>query len=208
MKIYNSITRKKEEFIPLDEKNVKMYACGITVYDLSHIGHAKQAIVYAMIADYLRYRGYNVKYVRNYTDVDDKIIKRANEKSLCLDLGTGGGEKVLKRYPKVGMLIATDFSKEMIYTVKENAKKYSEKNIKFGVMDNLKMTFPGELFDLVSARHTVINAKRIYKCLTRCGTLVIEGVDQKDCWELKKYLEKVKLTNIKRQYQKKTMKIW
>lgn len=78
MKIYNSITRQKEEFIPLDGKNVKMYACGITVYDLSHIGHARQAIVYSMIADYLRYRGYNVKYVRNYTDVDDKIIAKAN----------------------------------------------------------------------------------------------------------------------------------
>lgn len=79
MKIYNSMTRQKEEFIPTDGKNVKMYACGITVYDLSHIGHARQAIVYSMIADYLRYRGYNVKYVRNYTDVDDKIINKANE---------------------------------------------------------------------------------------------------------------------------------
>ena len=79
MKIYNSMTGKKEEFIPIDGNNVKMYACGVTVYDLSHIGHARQAIAYAMIADYLRFRGYNVKYVRNYTDVDDKIIKRANE---------------------------------------------------------------------------------------------------------------------------------
>ena len=79
MKIYNSMSGKKEEFKPIDGNNVKMYACGITVYDLSHIGHARQAIVYAMITDYLRYRGYNVKYVRNYTDVDDKIIRRANE---------------------------------------------------------------------------------------------------------------------------------
>lgn len=73
------MTRQKEDFIPLDGKNVKMYACGVTVYDLSHIGHARQAIVYAMIADYLRYRGYNVKYVRNYTDVDDKIIEKSNK---------------------------------------------------------------------------------------------------------------------------------
>ena len=79
MKIYNTMTGKKEEFIPINGNNVNMYACGITVYDLSHIGHARQAIVYAMITDYLRYRGYNVKYVRNYTDVDDKIIKRAGE---------------------------------------------------------------------------------------------------------------------------------
>ena len=79
MRIYNSMSGKKEDFKPIDGNNVKMYACGITVYDLSHIGHARQAIVYAMITDYLRYRGYNVKYVRNYTDVDDKIIRRANE---------------------------------------------------------------------------------------------------------------------------------
>ena len=79
MKITNSMTGKKEEFKPIEEGKVKMYACGITVYDLSHIGHARQAIVYAMITEYLRYRGYDVKYVRNYTDVDDKIIKRANE---------------------------------------------------------------------------------------------------------------------------------
>lgn len=79
MKITNSMTGKKEEFIPLNEGEVKMYACGITVYDLSHIGHARQAIVYSMITDYLRYKGYKVTYVRNYTDVDDKIIKRANE---------------------------------------------------------------------------------------------------------------------------------
>ena len=79
MKITNSISGKKEDFIPLNEGEIKMYACGITVYDLSHIGHARQAIVYAMITDYFRYKGYRVTYVRNYTDVDDKIIKRANE---------------------------------------------------------------------------------------------------------------------------------
>ena len=79
MKIFNSMAKKKEEFVPINGNNVTMYACGVTVYDLSHIGHARQAIVYSMMADYLRYKGYNVKYVRNYTDVDDKIIKRANE---------------------------------------------------------------------------------------------------------------------------------
>lgn len=79
MKITNSMTGKKEEFIPINKDEVKMYACGVTVYDLSHIGHARQAIVYAMMTDYFRYKGYKVTYVRNYTDVDDKIIKRANE---------------------------------------------------------------------------------------------------------------------------------
>ncbi len=88
------------------------------------------------------------------------------------------------------MLIATDFSKEMVYTAKENAKNYLEKNVKFGVMDNLEMEFPEELFNLVSARHTIINANQIYDCLTKGGTLVIEGVDKKDCWELKKLFGK------------------
>ena len=82
MKIYNSLTRKKEKFKPLEDGKVKMYACGITVYDLSHIGHARQAIVYSMFAEYLRFRGYDVKYVRNYTDVDDKIIKRAQNRGI------------------------------------------------------------------------------------------------------------------------------
>ena len=78
MKIYNSMTGKKEEFKPIKDGEIKMYACGITVYDLSHIGHARQAIVYSMIKNYLEYRGYKVTYVRNYTDVDDKIINKAN----------------------------------------------------------------------------------------------------------------------------------
>lgn len=79
MKITNSVTGKKEEFVPIVENEVKMYACGVTVYDLSHIGHARQAITYRMMADYFKYKGYKVTYVRNYTDVDDKIINRANE---------------------------------------------------------------------------------------------------------------------------------
>lgn len=129
-----------------------------------------------------------IKYnVERKTDWEfyNEISKVTNEKSLCLDLGTGGGEKVLKKYPKVGMLIATDFSREMIKTARENAKKYEEKNINFVQMDNLNMTFPKELFDVVSARHTVINAKQIYNVLKPGGTLVIEGVDKKDCIELK-----------------------
>ncbi len=79
MKIYNSLTRKKEEFVPLEDKNVKMYACGITVSADAHIGHAVQAIIFDIIRKYLEKRGYNVTYARNYTDVDDKIILSANK---------------------------------------------------------------------------------------------------------------------------------
>ena len=115
----------------------------------------------------------------------DQIRKYTNGKSLCLDLGTGGGEEIFKNYPNVGMIIATDFSCEMIATAKSNAKNHPEVNVKFTVMDNLNMKVPDNLFDLVSARHTVIDAKGIYKCLAPGGILVIEGVDQKDCWDLK-----------------------
>ncbi len=78
LRIYNTLTGKKEEFVPLQEKKVGLYVCGVTVYDLSHIGHARSTIVFDTVYRYLRYRGYEVTYVRNFTDIDDKIIKRAN----------------------------------------------------------------------------------------------------------------------------------
>jgi len=118
-------------------------------------------------------------------DFYEKIRENSNEKSLCLDLGTGGGERVLENYPDVGMIIATDFSEEMIKTAKENAKKNPNKRVRFTKMNNLEMTFPKETFDLISARHTIINAKQIYECLVPSGTIVIRGVDKKDCWEMK-----------------------
>lgn len=79
IQIYNSLTRKKEPFIPLEEGKVKMYVCGPTVYNYIHIGNARPAIVYDTVRRYLEYKGYDVKYVSNFTDVDDKIIKAANE---------------------------------------------------------------------------------------------------------------------------------
>ena len=79
MKIHNSMSKTKEEFMPINGNEVKMYACGITVYDDCHIGHAKQAVTFDVIKRYLEYRGYNVTYARNYTDVDDKIIARSNQ---------------------------------------------------------------------------------------------------------------------------------
>jgi cysteinyl-tRNA synthetase len=82
LRVYNTMTGKKEEFIPLHEKRVGMYACGVTVYDLCHIGHARSAIVFDAIYRYLKYRGYEVTFVRNFTDIDDKIIKRANEQGV------------------------------------------------------------------------------------------------------------------------------
>jgi len=82
MKIYNTLNNKKEEFIPLNPPNVSMYVCGPTVYDFFHIGNARSFIMADIIRRYLEYKGYKVKYVMNLTDVDDKIIKKANEEGI------------------------------------------------------------------------------------------------------------------------------
>jgi cysteinyl-tRNA synthetase len=79
LRIYNTLTRQKEPFTPLVPGQVRMYVCGITPYDVSHLGHARSALVFDVIARYLAYRGYRVTFVKNYTDVDDKIIARANQ---------------------------------------------------------------------------------------------------------------------------------
>ena len=81
MKIFNTMSRRKEEFIPVDPNEVKIYACGPTVYNFIHIGNARPLCVFDVLRRYLEYRGYNVKFVQNFTDVDDKIIKRANEEN-------------------------------------------------------------------------------------------------------------------------------
>ena len=77
--LYNTLTRQKEEFVPLNPENVRMYVCGMTVYDYCHLGHARVLVVFDMIARWLRQHGYPLTYVRNITDIDDKIIARANE---------------------------------------------------------------------------------------------------------------------------------
>ncbi len=82
IKLFNTLTGKKEEFIPLHPGKVFMYACGVTVYDYSHLGHARGAVAFDLIQRYFRRKGFDVKYVRNFTDVDDKIINRAKEEGI------------------------------------------------------------------------------------------------------------------------------
>ncbi len=82
LRVYNTLSGRKEEFVPCEPGKVRMYVCGVTVYDYCHIGHARANIVFDVIYRYLMYRGFEVNYVRNYTDVDDKIIQRANERGI------------------------------------------------------------------------------------------------------------------------------
>ncbi|TRZ95459.1 cysteine--tRNA ligase [bacterium] len=101
--IYNSLTRKKEQFQPLNPQEIKIYVCGPTVYDLPHIGHARSAYIFDVIRRYLVYKGYKVKFVRNVTDVDDKIIEKARAEFKGEDLNTGikkTADKYLDLYHK------------------------------------------------------------------------------------------------------------
>ena len=82
LKIYNTLTRKKEAFIPIEEGKVRMYVCGPTVYNYIHIGNARSTVAFDTVRRYLEYRGYDVNYVSNFTDVDDKIIRTAKELNL------------------------------------------------------------------------------------------------------------------------------
>ncbi len=134
IRIHNTLTGKKEEFISLREKKAGMYVCGVTVYDLCHIGHARSAIVFDTIYRYFRYRGYEVTFVRNFTDIDDKIIKRANEEGVDyktiaekyigefdVDMGALGLEKpsveprATEHIPEMIRLISTLIEKGFAY---------------------------------------------------------------------------------------------
>lgn len=95
MKVYNTLTRQKEELQPITPGEVKIYACGPTVYNYIHIGNARPLCVFDVLRRYLEYRGYNVRFVQNFTDIDDKIIRRANEEGLTF---SEVSEKYIKEF--------------------------------------------------------------------------------------------------------------
>lgn len=117
---------------------------------------------------------------------EEEIKKRVSENTKILDLGTAAGEKVLKNFPECAEILGTDFSREMIESANKNLLKSGRKNISFRTMDNLKMDTPDNYFDLVTARHTIIDPVQIYKTLKKDGQLIIRGVDKLDCWSLKR----------------------
>lgn len=130
LKIYNSLSRKKEAFVPLVQGKVTMYVCGVTVYDLCHIGHARACIVFDIIYRYLQFVGYRVVYVRNFTDVDDKIINRANtEEKSCEEISKLYIEAFHKDMNALGIKSptyepkATDHIPEMLDMIKRLIEK-------------------------------------------------------------------------------------
>ena len=119
LKIFNTLSREKEEFKPIHDKQVGMYVCGVTVYDLCHIGHGRTFVCFDVIARYLRYLGYNLTYVRNITDVDDKIIKRALENNeTCEQLVDRMVVEMYKDFDALNVL-RPDFEPRATHHIKE-----------------------------------------------------------------------------------------
>ncbi|MGA1868729.1 MAG: cysteine--tRNA ligase [bacterium] len=130
LKVYNTLTGKKEVFEPLHKGKIGMYVCGVTVYDLCHLGHARGAVVFDIIRRYLKYKGYEVTYVRNFTDIDDKIINRAREECCnCRELAARYIQAYREDFGCLGIQDAdiepkaTDHMQEMIDLVKVLVEK-------------------------------------------------------------------------------------
>ena len=105
MKVYNTLTRKKEELRPIEDGIIKIYVCGPTVYNYFHIGNARPFVVFDTLRKYLEYRGYKVKFVQNFTDVDDKIINKAKEEGIT---ASEVSEKYIEEYDRQMIVTSTD----------------------------------------------------------------------------------------------------
>ena len=150
MKIYNTLSKRKEEFVPLEEGKVKMYVCGPTVYNFIHIGNARPMIAFDTVRRYFEYKGFEVNFVSNFTDVDDKIIKKAIEEGVSAD-------EISKRYiaeckkdmeamnvkPATKNPLATEEicgMVEMISTLIEKGYAYEKTERFITVQESLKVT--------------------------------------------------------------------
>ena len=140
MKIYNTMTRQKEEFVPIDPQEVKMYSCGPTVYDYFHIGNARPFIIFDTMRRYLEYRGYKVKFVQNFTDIDDKMIRRAEKEGITVhDLGERFIAEYFKDAEALGIHRATVHPRatENIDAIIEIIKALVEKGYAYAVDGNV-----------------------------------------------------------------------
>ena len=146
----------------------------------------KEKEYYEQIKDW-NFDEFEIKTIRKTNwDMFELLKKLTNENSKVLDLGTGGGEKVIRNFPNVKEILGTDFSTEMIKTANKNLKMSGRKNITFRKMNNLNMDTPKEYFDVVVARHTPTDPKQIYETLKPGGYLIVQGIDMFDCHELKR----------------------
>jgi len=148
LKVYNTLTKKEEEFKPIEDRKVKMYVCGVTVYDDIHMGHARSMIVFDMISRYLRHQGYQVTHVTNFTDVDDKIINRANELGMDpLELSRNYIEEYFRDAKAVGVKKADLYPKAsenipqiigMIKRIMDNGMAYQSQGSVYFAVDKVE----------------------------------------------------------------------
>jgi len=134
LKVYNTLTKRKEEFVPLKDNEVRMYVCGVTLYDKLHLGHARAAVVFDVIRRYLEHRGFKVNYVTNFTDVDDKVINRAKSLGTPIFDLTG---RLIKEYfqqmEPLGVRRANDYpcATEYIKEIIDLIRKLERKNLAY-----------------------------------------------------------------------------
>src|SRR3989344_28906 len=145
MQIYNTLARQKEEFEPSDHKKVRMFVCGPTVYDYSHIGHARTYITFDVIAKYLRYCGYDVFYLQNITDIEDKIIERAQKKMINpSELAQEYKEAYYEDMKSLGITAVSEYAPatQYIHEIINQVKQLLEKGIAYLIEND------GYYFDL------------------------------------------------------------
>ena len=162
LKLYNTLTRKKEEFKPIKGNEARIYVCGPTVNDVPHLGHARQQITFDVLRRYLKFLGYKVKFVSNVTDIEDKIINKANELGISIKELTEKNYKAhMEDYKAIGICApdfqprATEYIKEMIdlikkleekgytYTIKEDGVYYDISKFKeYGKLSHQNILFP------------------------------------------------------------------
>ncbi len=173
IKLYNTLTRKKEEFIPLNKGKVNFYLCGPTVYDSAHLGHGRSAVSFDIIRKYLLYRKFDVTFVSNYTDVDDKMIKRAEEKGISVaELSEEVIPKYVEDYAELKIMPpdhtprATDYIEEIIKLIQKLEEKEAIYELEDGIYFDIKR-FPEygklsnqKLSDLQMGARVQVNKKK------------------------------------------------
>lgn len=180
MKIYNTLTKAKEEFVPREGKKVKMFVCGPTVYDYIHIGNARTFVIFDAFAKYLRYRGYKLRYIQNITDIDDKIIKRAEEEGVpALELAKKYEKIFLEDMKALGVTAVTEYDKyaratEHIKEVVAQVLKLKEKGHAYLIEND------GWYFDLSTFPQYGILSKRTMKMANDGVSRIDESVNKRN----------------------------
>src|SRR5215471_7802082 len=188
LKIFNTLSGDKEEFVPLKASEVRMYVCGVTAYDSSHVGHARSFITFDVIYRYLKFSGYRVTFVRNFTDVDDKIIKKANDESASCETITDRYIEEFHRDAKtLGLLPPTEEPRATLHIAEivSLIERLEEKGLAYRVDGDV--FYPVERFkgygklsrkkidELESGARVEVDERKKSPWILRCGNRASRG---------------------------------